>query len=138
MIPRFSWTSAYRGEVDYDVVDDTGRYRASLRYEAPEYEGGRWNYTPAEFARDIVGSLGLLRCSDSRRLIPRATIEAFNAWREDKFRTELAHLQANPERYGEIVEGSEPWLTAPTPARAAHYVVGTGWVVDHELEKEAS
>ena len=136
MTPHFHWKSAYKGEVDYIITDETGTYRASLRYSAGCFHPHEYNCdTIEEWIRDIADSVGVLHkfCSTTDGPVPPATLAAFNKWRQDEHDAQIAHLLAHPEKYGNIYEDTSPWwvraLAPPVPAVTGVYVVGKGWEI---------
>lgn len=56
---KFDFCSTYIGESDYEYNDpDTGeRHRVHFRIAKEQYEGGHWNFTKAEFEREINAQL---------------------------------------------------------------------------------
>jgi hypothetical protein len=126
---QFRWASSYQGEVEYEVwAPGEAVYRVELRTVADDWMRRGYNGDDEEFRREVVETVGLLRRKhDCGRGIPDAVVDAFNTWRLEEHRTQLAKLRAAPERYGEIAD-DDPLVKPPTPARGARYVIGLGWL----------
>ena len=105
---RFRWTASYMGVSDYEAVGDGPVYTATLRREASDYEKSVYK--------------------DSRFPISQEVVDAFNAWRQATHEADVKLIRDHPEKYGPYAD-NDPLLAGPTPARGAHYQVGTGWVV---------
>lgn len=123
----FRWKTSYMGCVWYEIVDETGRYEAELRNKLGDYERSILNYDPAGIAKHVESAIGLLtRCvCDNAGEISAATIAAFNAWRLAEHEKQMAHMRANPQRYG--TDFPEPWFQAPLPVAAGRWTKETGW-----------
>ena len=126
---HFRWVCGYRGCTDYMITDDTGTYRAEFRHTLEEYQPGVHNYTPAEWERDVVPTLGLLRRYIPTSPVPAATVAAFNEWRLAERADHVAKMKAAPEKYGEIDEHDTRLFPPILPARTGVYVVGKGWEI---------
>lgn len=71
------------GFAEYEVAGDGAPYRVEVRRSADEYERSIYNGTEADWQREVVPSIGLLRRMYNASVpIPEAVIAAFNAWRE--------------------------------------------------------
>ena len=125
--PRFKWKCSYQGTVWYEVRDSSGMYGLELRRRADDYERKRYNGDDADWQRNVVDMIGVLRREyDSQREVPAATLHAFNAWIIGEHGAHMAKLRADPQRYGTDFSAIVP----PTLARAAaRYQVGTGWII---------
>ena len=129
---KFKWTCSYRGTQWFDVTDETGTYQVELRHTITE--SGRTDYTgtAAEWEREVICSLNVLRRSyQSNREIPASTVAAFNGWRQAERDRLLAEMTADPERYGDPSKFAK-YFHPITPARGGRYVIGTGWVITYE------
>jgi hypothetical protein len=121
--PHFRWTCSYQGSVWYTVDDATGRYGLELRRRADDYERKCYNGDDADWQRNIVAMIGVLRREhDIAKPIPDATFHSFNAWLIAEHAKHMAHLRAHPERYG--TDFSD--IQKPTLAHAAARYDG-GW-----------
>jgi len=111
------------------ITDETGTYRAELRYRADDDDAAVYNGTREEWQRDCVAAVNVLRryCAD-RPLAPHVVV-AFNEWRQEERARYVAKMKADPRRYGEINE-NDPFLF-PTifPVKTGHYVIGHGWII---------
>ncbi|TJW14416.1 MAG: hypothetical protein E5W82_10595 [Mesorhizobium sp.] len=123
----FRSTCSYMGCVWFEVRDQTGSYKAELRVALGDYERSILNYDPDGIRKHVENAIGLLtRCvADNAGEIPAATVAAFNAWRLAEHERHMAHLRANPERYG--TEFSEPWFQPPLPVSAGRWTRESGW-----------
>jgi hypothetical protein len=124
---HFEWKSGYMGTVDYMVTDSTGTFRASLRTELRDYERSILNPHAPNIVRDVESAIGLLVrsvCDNCGEILPE-TIDAFNAWRASEHASQMAHMRANPDRYG--TEFNEPWFQPPKPVRAGRWTAESGW-----------
>lgn len=124
---RFEWHCSYMGTVDYMVTDETGTFRAELRIALGDYERSVLNYRPEEIGREVEATIGMLRrcvCDNRGEILPD-TIAAFNAWNAAEHARLMAHMRADPARYG--TDFSEPWFQAPTPVYSGFWERGKGW-----------
>lgn len=124
---RFEWKTGYMGCVDYMVTDQTGTFRATLRHELGDYERSILNPHAPNIVRDTESEIGLLVrcvCDNSGEISPQ-TIDAFNAWRASEHERQMAHMRANPDRYG--TEFNEPWFQPPMPVSAGRWTKESGW-----------
>jgi hypothetical protein len=111
--------------VEYEVAGDGAPYRVELRRSAPEWERSNYSGTDAEWQRNVVSSVGLLRrMYGASTPIPDAVIAAFNEWREGE------HARAMSER-AELSSGAADVSSTepPAPVRGGVYEDGTGWIV---------
>ncbi len=120
--PRFKWKCSYQGSVWYDVWDETGMYEIELRRRADDYERKCYNGDDADWQRNVVDMIGVLRRAYSiDQEIPASTLFAFNAWIITEHEKHVAELKAQPERYGDVSDIQRPVL----PHAAARYE--NGW-----------
>jgi hypothetical protein len=120
---HFVRSGHYRGVGQYKCYDDRGAYELEVRESYDPYEGGNWNYTPAEFERDVVGSVGFLHTRSGARIC-QETVDAFNAWRLAEHQKQMAKLDADPKRYG-IIAAEDPWRTPPAIVQGGYW--RDGW-----------
>jgi hypothetical protein len=127
--PTFRWKYSYMGCVSYMVTDETGTYEAEIRHGFSDYES---SITNGDLSRqEAKSAIGVLRRHSSVKLgadrysfaMPRATVDAFNAWRSAEHARHVAQIKAQPERYG-IIPDSDPIFAPPMAARWADYVFG--------------
>lgn len=114
------------GFAEYEVAGDGAPYRVEVRRSADEYERSIYNGTEADWQREVIPSIGLLRRMYNASVpIPDAVISAFNAWREAEHARVMSEIR---DRYGSVpdIELSQP----PPPVRGGVYEVGTGWIVN--------
>ena len=78
MTYRFEFQSSYQNEVDYLVHGDGAPYRVRWRVRYEDWERGYRNHywTDADWQREVVSSVGLLRTYGSPRSIPAAVVDA--------------------------------------------------------------
>lgn len=128
MQPRFSWKCSFMGEVEYEVIDATGRYLIATQHAPSDYHLSICNGETAR--RDTLAKVGLLvRSHNCDRSIPAETVAAFNAWRAAEHVAHMAQLASQPERYG-FISADDSLRQAPAVLRGAHYVIGPGWTLD--------
>ena len=126
----FAWTCGYRGTTWYNVYGDGATYEVKVRRTILNDEASLYNGTPEEFARDVVGAVGLVhRTYRNSQPIPDAVVAAFNAWRAQEHAKILAMISEAPDRYGHLAT-DDPIRQPPAVVRGARYVVGTGWAIN--------
>lgn len=124
MEPRFKWACSYQGCVWFKVLDDTGDYEIEMRRAAEDYERKCYNGDDADWQRNVVAMIGVLRRSHSLdKEVPAATFAAFNAWRMKEHADYVAKIAAAPERYG-VDYKPEPPMLAHAAARYEN-----GWII---------
>lgn len=127
---RFRWTCSYMGTVEYEVIGDGPSYRVEIRRSVCDYQRKIYNGDEAEWQRDVVAAIDLLRRRTfSERPIPADVTAAFNVWLQANHAEQVCQIKAAPERYGELAT-DDPILAAPRQAKGAHYVIGQGWILD--------
>lgn len=112
------------GFAEYEVAGDGAAYRVEVRRSASEYERSIFSGTEAEWQRDVIPSIGLLRrMYEPMKPIPGAVVAAFNAWRTAEHARTLSEIR---DRHGTIPDlvSSDP----PPPVCGGAYVVGSGWI----------
>lgn len=129
----FQWTSGYQNETDYTVSGLPGVSRLSLRHAVPPCSKREFNYTGAEWRRDVVASIGLLRprCGE-REPLPQDLVDEFNAWREADYWKQRHSIESQPERYGVVDWDGDCLFRKPVAARGAVWVSGAGWWINGE------
>lgn len=126
---RFKWHCSYQGSVWFEVWDETGKYELELRRSAEDYERKFYNGDDADWQRNVVNMIGVLRRSHNiDREVPSATLQAFNAWRKAEHDTWIAQMIAQPHRYGDPKTWQPSFGQPPTPARAAARYEN-GWII---------
>ncbi len=136
MTYEFRWTSSYMHQVQYRVYGDGEVYLACLRRGADDYEKSIYNHRASDWDTDVVASIGLLHRCDSRRPIAQEVVDAFNAWQLESHGRELAMIEGNPYKYGELASDDPLWIP-PAPVRGAYYRVGQGWIVNEPTREAA-
>lgn len=112
------------GFAEYEVAGDGAAYRVEVRRSVSEYERSIFSGTEAEWQRDVIPSIGLLRrMYEPRKPIPGAVIAAFNTWRAAEHARTVSEIR---DRYGPSLNLVFP--DPPPPVRGGAYVVGSGWV----------
>jgi hypothetical protein len=120
--------SAYMGTFDYTVYGDGQPYRVEVRRTAGDYERSVFNGDDARWDRDVVGAIDLLRRTGNPcQALSDPVVEAFNDWQAARHSANLARIEANPARYGEVPP-DDALRIPPRPVRGAMYRIGTGWV----------
>lgn len=128
----FRWKGSAMGTVWYRVTGDGNPYDVEVRRLATDHERRIFNGEEAEWRRDVLGSIDLLRRSGSCDLpIPTEVVAAFNEWLLAEHEKHVRSIKGHPERYGEIAD-DDPLLEPPRPVKGARYAVGTGWIVETE------
>lgn len=127
--PHFRWLCSYRGSADYMITDETGTYRAELRYRADEEDAAIYNGSREEWNRDVVAAVNVLRRYCADKPIAPHVLAAFNQWRADERAKHIAEMKAQPHRYGEIDENDTRLFPPIIPAKTGHYEVGKGWII---------
>ena len=125
-VPRFKFHCSYQGSTWFDVWDATGMYQIELRRSADDYERKFYNGDDADWQRNIVAMIGVMRGASGsiEREIPADTLRAFNAWRQAEHDEHLAQMRAQPERYGTDLSDIKPPLLAHAAA-----VYRDGWQI---------
>ena len=124
--PKFKWRCSYQGSIWFDVWDETGMYELELRRSAEDYERKCYNGDDADWQRNVVDMIGVLRRSHgSDQEVPPATLQAFNAWRKAEHDAQIAKMTAEPKLYGDPKSFGK---YAPTPAHAAARWQQTGYL----------
>lgn len=128
--PKFKWRCSYQGKIWYDCWDETGMYELELRRSADDYERKFYNGNDDEWQRNNVAMIGVLRRSHNiDQPVPDSTFQAFNEWLESEFNSHMAHMKANPQRYGDVTDYEGKYR--PKPARAAARWIQTGYMEGH-------
>ncbi len=100
---HITFKSSYQGQFNYTLHAAGGVTREiSILAFVPDYVGGHWNYTPEEFARDVVGALGILRFGGSSETIPAEVFDAFIT----QHGADFPHLQITRGHY----ESGRGWI----------------------------
>jgi hypothetical protein len=121
--PRFKWQCSYQGCTWFNVWDHTGMYEIEFRQRADAYERTCYNGDDADWQRNVVAMIGVVRRShDSATPIPDSTFRAFNTWRAAEHEKHLSDMRSQPQRYG--TDFSD--IKAPMLARAAA-IYRDGW-----------
>lgn len=134
----FENVSAYMGTFDYTVYGDGQPYRVEVRRTAGDYERSVFNGDDGRWNRDVLGSIDLLRrANNSGQALSAAVVAAFNEWQSTRHAANLARIEADPARYGELAP-DDALRIPPRPVRGAVYQVGTGWVPTSPLQSPSS
>lgn len=134
----FRWKCSYQGTVWFDVYGDGPRYEIETRRSASDYERQHFSGTEAEWQRDVIAGINLLRRScESWLAIPAHVVAAFNVWRAAEHAANVRQITSQPERYGEI-DPADPLFTPPPVVRGARYQVGTGWIENPPADQLAA
>lgn len=132
---RFAERLNYAGTWEHDcwsLSPDTPTY-FKLFVGSDTYRNlvGRYNGTPEEFQRDVVGRLDTI-VADNNQPVSRELVASFNRWRRDAFEARVERILSQPERYG-ITDRNDPWFVEPSIVVPAIYVPGEGWVRDGDV-----
>ena len=133
--PRFKWKCSYQGSVWYEVWDHTGIYEIELRRSADDYERKFYNGDDADWQRNVVAMIGVLRRASGGidQEVPAQTLRAFNEWLTSEHEKHIAEMKAQPNRYGTDFSDIMP----PTLAKAAA-VYRDGWHVTAAMAQNGS
>lgn len=137
----FARTCSFMGVTEYEVRGDGPAYRIELRRELGAYERSITNGGANYIARMVEPTIGKVRRhGDPCRPIAQEVVEAFNAWRAASHASDMAHLKAHPERYGDFAEiEANPLFAAPVEASAVHLAPDcSAWVSSQDAQARSA
>jgi hypothetical protein len=124
---RFYWTVAYLSCETYVVHGDGPPYEIELRLAVTPYERSISRLDESTWQRDVVASVGLLHCRDTRKAPSRDLVEAFNRWRAEEH-ARLVELIRRNRPTDRPLPDDDPVLIPPPEVRGGRYEIGTGWI----------